>query len=144
MSFLKRLTNEERILKEVPPLVKCHMMPYAMWKSKARDSAIRRLALKVGSIERLIRVCMADEMGRPPLPACSEALEWLSAEATRLQVKDSMPKPIVQGRDLIALGMKPGVEFGVILKKCFEAQLDGEFSDHEAGCRHLRMQIGER
>lgn len=138
LSFLKRLTNEERILKEVPPLVKCHMVPFAMWKSKARDSAIRRLALKVGSIERLIRVCMADEAGRPPLPACSEPLEWLSGEAMRLQVRDAKPKPIIQGRDLIALGMKPGVEFGAILKKCFEAQLDGAFSYHEEGLAYLR------
>ena len=77
LKFLKRLTNEERILKEVPPLVKYHMLPHAMWKGKSRDSAIRRLALKVGSIDRLIRVCAADSAGRPPFPAESESLEWL-------------------------------------------------------------------
>ena len=138
LSFLKRLTNEDRILKEVPPLVKYHMLPYAMWKGKARDSAIRRLALKVGSIERLVRVCAADEAGRPPLPAGAEELDWLSREAARLQVRDAIPKPIMQGRDLIALGMKSGVEFGAILKKCFEAQLDGTFCDHEGGVKYLR------
>ena len=84
---------------------------------------------------------MADEMGRPPLPTSSEPLEWLSAEATRLQVKDAIPKPLIQGRDLIALGMKPGVEFGVILKKCFEAQLDGEFIGLEEGRRFLHSLV---
>ena len=138
LSFLKRLTNEERLLKEVPPLVKYHMLPYAMWKGNARDSAIRRLALRVGSIDRLIRVCAADAAGRPPFPKDCESLEWLAKEASRLQVKDSMPKPIVQGRDLISLGMKPGVEFGAILKKCFEAQLDGVFSDHDGGMEYLK------
>lgn len=138
LKFLKRLTNEERILKDVPPLVKCHMVPYAMWKGKTRDSAIRRLSLKVGSIDRLLRVCAADEMGRPPLPADSEHLKWLSEEARRLQVLDSIPRPVIQGRDLISLGMEPGVEFGVILKKCFEAQLDGAFSDHESGFEYLK------
>ena len=142
LKFLKRLTNEERILKDVPPLVKSHMLPYAMWKSDAGDSAIRRLALKVGSIDRLIRVCTADENGRPPLPVADEHLVWLSAEANRLQVLDSMPRPIVQGRDLISLGMKPGVEFGGVLKKCFEAQLDGAFSGHEGGIAYLKSVIG--
>jgi len=138
LSFLKRLTNEERLLKEVPPLVKYHMLPYAMWKGNARDSAIRRLALRVGSINRLIRVCAADAAGRPPFPKDCESLEWLAKEASRLQVRDSIPKPIVQGRDLISLGMKPGIEFGAILKKCFEAQLDGAFADHDGGMEYLK------
>jgi tRNA nucleotidyltransferase (CCA-adding enzyme) len=138
ISFLKRLTNEERILKDVPPLVKFHMLPYAMWKGNARDSAIRRLALKVGSIERLIRVCAADAAGRPPLPADCESLEWLAKESARLKVRDEIPKPIIQGRDLISLGMKPSAEFGVILKKCFEAQLDGIFADYNGGIAYLK------
>ena len=138
VSFLRRLTNQERILKEVPPLVKYHMLPYAMWKGKSRDSAIRRLALRVGSIERLIRVCAADAAGRPPFPKDCESLEWLSKESARLQVLDSMPRPMVQGRDLISLGMKPGAEFGAILKRCFEAQMDGAFFDHEGGLEYLK------
>ena len=138
LSFLKRLTNEERLLKEVPPLVKCHMLPYAMWKGDSRDSAIRRLALRVGSIDRLIRVCAADAAGRPPFPKDCESLEWLAKEASRLKVRDAIPKPIVQGRDLISLGMKPGIEFGAILKRCFEAQLDGVFYDHDGGMEYLK------
>ena len=138
LSFLKRLTNEERLLKEVPPLVKCHMLPYAMWKGDSRDSAIRRLALRVGSIDRLIRVCAADAAGRPPFPKDCESLEWLAKEASRLKVRDAIPKPIVQGRDLISLGMKPGIEFGAILKRCFEAQLDGVFFDHDGGMEYLK------
>ena len=34
------------------------------------------------------------------------------------------------GRDLIALGYKPSPQFGEWLDACFEAQLDGAFSDH--------------
>jgi hypothetical protein len=36
--------------------------------------------------------------------------------------------------------MKPGVEFGAILKRCFEAQLDGVFSDHAGGMEYLRVE----
>ena len=138
LSFLKRLTNEERLLKEVPPLVRLHMRPFAMWRDKSSDGAIRRLAAKVIRIDRLIRVAAADDAGRPPFPSKPEPLKWLAAEAERLRVADSAPRPIVKGRDLIALGMKPGVEFGRILKAAYEAQLDGRFSDLEGGLAYVR------
>ena len=142
LRFLKRLTNEERILKDVPPLVGNHMAPHSMWKGGAGAAAIRRLALKVGSIECLIRVCAADSAGRPPFPADSESLKWLEGEAEKLRVKDSSPKPIMQGRDLIALGMTPGRDFRDILKTCFEAQLDGAFDSHDGGKAYLAKLIG--
>ena len=138
LSFLRRLTNEERLLKEVPPLVRLHMRPFAMWKDKSSDGAIRRLAAKVVRLDRLIRVAAADDAGRPPFPSEPEPLRWLAEQAERLRVADSAPKPIVQGRDLIALGMKPGVEFGRILKAAYEAQLDGEFTDLNGGIDYVK------
>ena len=137
LSFLRRLTNEERLLKEVPPLVRLHMRPFAMWRDKSSDGAIRRLAAKVVRIDRLIRVAAADDAGRPPFPSEPEPLRWLAEQAERLRVADSAPKPIVQGRDLIALGMKPGVEFGRILKAAYEAQLDGKFNDLKGGIEYV-------
>jgi len=138
LSFLRRLTNEERLLKEVPPLVRLHMRPFAMWKDKSSDNAIRRLAAKVVRIDRLVRVAAADDEGRPPFPSEPEPLKWLLEQAERLRIADSAPKPIVQGRDLIALGMKPGVEFGRILKAAYEAQLDGAFFDLEGGIEYVK------
>ena len=137
LSFLRRLTNEERLLKEVPPLVRLHMRPFAMWKDKSSDGAIRRLAAKVVRIDRLIRVAAADDAGRPPFPSEPEPLKWLAEQAERLRVADQAPKPLVQGRDLIALGMKPGVEFGRILKAAYEAQLDGKFFTREDGVKYV-------
>ncbi len=127
LSFLERLTNEERLLKEVPPLVRFHMRPFSMWRDKSSDSAIRRLAAKVVRIDRLVRVASADDLGRPPYPSNPEHLEWLQCEAKRLEIESAAPAPIVRGRDLIALGMKPSVEFGKILSSLYEDQLDGKF-----------------
>ena len=138
LSFLRRLTNEDRLLKEVPPLVRLHMRPFAMWRDKASDGAIRRLAAKVVRIDRLLRVAAADDAGRPPFPSEREPLRWLAEQAERLRIADSAPKPIVRGRDLIELGMKPGVEFGKILKAAYEAQLDGKFFDHKGGIDYVR------
>ena len=137
LSFLRRLTNEERILKEVPVLVTSHMRPYAMWKTHAGESAIRRLSAQVGRIDRLVRVCAADDAGRATFDPDFRPLEWLLAEAARLQIKDSKPKPILMGRHLIAKGMKPGVAFGKILSAAYEAQLDGVFFDEQGALKWL-------
>lgn len=146
LSFLKRMTNEERILREVPPLVKCHMQPYALWRAKAKDAAVRRLAVKVVRIDRLLRVCRADDEGRlPELLGGSSAgsdLKWLEDAAARLEIAAGAPKPILQGRHLIAMGFKPSARFGTWLKKCFDAQLDGAFGDLDGALAYFRREYG--
>ena len=141
LSFLRRLTNEDRLLKEVPPLVRMHMRPFAMWRDQSSDGAIRRLAAKVVRIDRLCRVAAADDAGRPPFPRDPTSYLWLAEQARRLEIEASAPKPIVMGRHLVELGMKPGPDFKRILDRCFEAQLDGEFSDLESGLAFLRRLV---
>lgn len=48
--------------------------------------------------------------------------------ARKYGVISHLPKPIVQGRDLIALGLTPGLEFKNILDSAYEAQLNEIFS----------------
>lgn len=139
LSFLRRLTNEERLLKEVPPLVKEHMRVFSMWKDKSGEAAIRRLAARVVRIDRLLRVAAADDEGRPPFPSEPESIEWLRAEAEKLAVLDAAPKPILMGRHLIEKGLKPGVHFGEILARAYEAQLDGKFKTLEGALKYAGL-----
>lgn len=144
-AFLRRLTHEERILRDVPPLVNGHMQPFSLWRSHAGDAAIRRLALRVGRIDRLLRVAQADVEGRPPAEGEAprgEELRWLAEQAERLRLAAVAPKPIVQGRHLIALGYAPSPQFATWLSACFEAQLDGAFTDVDGGVRYLRKVVG--
>ena len=142
LSFLRRLTNEDRILREVPPLVEQHMQPFSLWRAHAGDAAVRRLSLKVGRLDRLLRVAHADDEGRPgALPGGTSGgkdLEWLAAAAERLRVAASAPKPILMGRDLIALGYRPSPQFGKWIAACFEAQLDGAFSDRDGALAYFK------
>ena len=128
LSFLRRFTAEERLLREVPPLVRCHMRPFAMYKSKSGDNAVRRLAAQVGRIDRLVRVCRADAQGAGA-PGGHPELEWLEERAEALRVADSAPKPILLGRHLLSMGLKPSPMFGKWLAACYDAQLDGRFAD---------------
>lgn len=126
LDFLKRLTREERLLKEVPPLVQFHMAPYSYYRSRAGDSAVRRLSARVVRLDRLLKVAAADNT--PP-----EAIAWLKGAAERLDIAQNAPKPIVLGRHLLALGMAPGPSMGQDLKALYEAQLDGRFFNLENG-----------
>ena len=143
-AFLRRLTNEERILKEVPRLVETHMQPFSLWQGKSCPAAIRRLAVRVGRIDRLIRVCQADSNGSicSPTNACQHEkgieLKWLAAEAEKLRVADAAPKPILMGRHLIELGYKPSSQFKKLLNTCFEAQLDGAFTDLDGAIAYFK------
>jgi tRNA nucleotidyltransferase (CCA-adding enzyme) len=43
----------------------------------------------------------------------------------KLDIRESKPKPILQGRDLLQLGMEPGRKMGEVLHRAYEAQLAG-------------------
>lgn len=147
LSFLRRLTNEERVLREVPPLVTQHMQPFSLWKAQAGDAAIRRLAVRVKRIDRLIRVSRADDEGRligeSPRgnPKSGTELTWLAEAAERLRIADEAPKPLLMGRHLIEMGYKPSARFGRWLAASFEAQLDGVFADLDSAREHARAHI---
>ncbi len=139
LTFLARLTSHKDLIESVMPLVLNHMRPRELMLGKAGDSAVRRLARKVGRIDRLARVDEADRWGRPPLtPDEPGGGQWLLEQAAKLEVTRQAPKPIILGRHLIAAGLNPGPRFKEILNACFEAQLDGKFAEVEGGEAYLR------
>ena len=128
--FMNRLTREKSLVAEILPLVERHMAVLDLWRNKCGDSAVRRLAGKVGRIDRLVRIDSADRGGRPPIvPEPSPQGEWILERAKALQIQDSAPKPILMGRHLIEMGFSPSPNFSKILEATYEAQLDGAVSD---------------
>ena len=75
------MTRQSALTDEVVPLVRHHLKPRQLFDAKASDAAVRRLADKVGRIDRLARVARADAGGRPPLPPDDEAASWLLERA---------------------------------------------------------------
>ncbi|HEY3864182.1 MAG TPA: HD domain-containing protein [Verrucomicrobiae bacterium] len=142
-SFLERMRAPLAIGQHVAPLVQNHLFHLEMFT----DRAIRRLARRLApeSIDGLCLVMTADSMGRPPRPAkVPEHVRELLARAHELEVRQTPPSPILQGRHLLPLGVPPGPEMGEILHKAYEAQLEGTFGDLEgalawaAHSAHLR------
>ena len=137
-SFVSRIWNRPDIIKQVGLLVKHHMEPFFLVKGNARDSAYRRLALDVKRMDLLYKVSCCDTLGIRRPGVSLECMELFWKRTQELAIKDSVPKPIVLGRHLMPMGIKPGPEMGKILHYCFEAQLEGEFSDIDGGLEFAR------
>jgi tRNA nucleotidyltransferase (CCA-adding enzyme) len=133
------MTNQKDLPEQVVPLVRRHLAPRTFYNDQASDTAIRRLARQVVRIDRLVRVAEADMAGRPPKSAEFPEGKWLLDRAEELRVKAAAPEPVVLGRHLIERGMQPGASFGPIIEACFEAQLDGAFTDLDGGLAHLDL-----
>ena len=125
ISFLLKLTNEKNFIDIVCSLVKNHLAPFQLYLAVSSLKAIKRLSLKV-NIEDLCLVCLADCLGRniPNKEKCSKATSWLLQQAKELNIENKAIIPLVQGRDLIALGFKPSKKFKEILEFAFDLQLD--------------------
>lgn len=109
------------------------------------DRAIRRLALRLvpATIRDLAVVMAADARGRPPIATdeTDQRIAELTRAAAALAFSELAPKPILQGRHLLALGWKPGPSFKPLLDEAFDAQLDGAFADEAGGVSWLQTRL---
>ena len=94
--FLTRINAPNEIKERVVPLVMHHMAHLQM----ISDRSVRRLAnfLKPATISELCLVMTADHFGRPPKPqVIHNGVTVLRQKAEELQLRDSAPKPLLQG-----------------------------------------------
>lgn len=154
ISFLDTLgiytLNGFDVRDQVVQLVRYHLKPGEFYKVDSKnpvgDGAFRRLARKVEP-DLLYRVAKADSLGRNPdwLPPekrfGSEAQEWFIERVRSLQIEKKAPEPILMGRHLIEMGLKPGREFKTILDAVYEMQLDGKVTDLEQAIAEARAMI---
>ena len=135
-SFLDRLNVHSidgyDVRRQALGMVAHHLKP-GMWfkvRDEVGDGAFRRLAQKV-DLELLARLAKADCLGRSPGRFDCSAMDWFLDRARALGVEHRPPAPILLGRHLLALGMKPGPRVGEILKAVYEQQLDGTIANLE-------------
>ena len=69
------------------------------------------------------------------------AMDWFLERVRALQVERRPPAPLLLGRDLLALGLKPGPEVGRLLQALYERQLDGALPDREAALAEARRLV---
>lgn len=130
-SFLKRIGAPQRLVEHVVPLVREHM---AYLANRGSERAVRRLAVRLtpATIAQWGLLTEADFSGRPPLPPGNPGAT-IVATAERIGAAQGRPAALVQGRDLLALGITPGPHLGELLRRAYQSQIDGEFATIEEG-----------
>ena len=148
-SFLDRLNvhtlHGYDLREQVIQLVAHHLTPSHYFKNRDRvgDGAFRRLARKLEP-DLLYRVSRADCLGRTG-DFSTEAQEWFIGKARALSVENSPPAPLLMGRHLLEMGLRPGPAIGRITRAVYEMQLDGRVTGlDEARREALRLIEAER
>jgi len=143
-AFLRRIGALLELDAPVRALVENHLAHHH-GQAQFSDTSVRRLARKIApaTIDDLALVMRADSNGRPPLtsPETHARIDELLARAHALALADAAPKPLMLGRHLVALGLKPGPQFKGVLDAAFEAQLDGAFTDEPGGLAWLASHL---
>ncbi|HYG81277.1 MAG TPA: HD domain-containing protein [Pyrinomonadaceae bacterium] len=151
-SFLERLNihtlDGYDVRSQVVALVRDHLKPGEFYKKRGEvgDGAFRRLARRC-ELELLYRVARADSLGRNAdwVPRdrwfTAEAQEWFIERARELAVGERAPAPILMGRHLLKMGLRPGPRVGEIARAVYEMQLDGRVTTLEEARAEARKLI---
>jgi tRNA nucleotidyltransferase (CCA-adding enzyme) len=133
-AFLDRLNVHSiggyDVRRQVLGLTAQHLKPGSWFKvrDEVGDGAFRRLAHKV-DLELLARLAKADCEGRKPGRFDCTAMDWFLERARSLGVEHHPPAPILLGRHVLALGLKPGPRVGEVVKAVYEQQMDGKVTN---------------
>jgi tRNA nucleotidyltransferase (CCA-adding enzyme) len=132
-------------------LVREHLKPGEFYRKREEvtDGAFRRLARRC-ELELLYRVAKADSLGRnaPWVPAekwfDAEAQEWFIERARALSIQHRPPEPVLLGRHLLEMGLKPSPLVGEIQRAVYELQLDNRVRTLEEAKAAAREILDER
>jgi tRNA nucleotidyltransferase (CCA-adding enzyme) len=133
------------VRKQVIALVDNHLKPGLFFEERERigDGAFRRLALRCEP-DLLYRVAKADSLGRRA-PGAKEprcvAQDWFLDRVKALSVERGGPKPILMGRHLLELGLKPGPRVGELVGRVYQLQLDGRVTTLEEALAEARKHL---
>lgn len=129
MNFLSSLRASTELTGKVRTLTREHLAPAVFFEQGSGDRAWRRLARRMSrtgtSLELLGRLARADHLGRTTEEArlrIFPAGDHFMERARALELDHRPPPDVVQGRHLLAMGMKPGREIGAILDRCRQVQ----------------------
>ena len=131
--FCRRLWNREELIARAALLVRTFREYAEASPETFTDPLCRRLALRLRGLVLFALLFEGAEN--------EAAADHLRSAGERLGVLDAPPAPLLTGRHGIAAGMEPGPAMGKLLNECFEAQLDGLFTDLEGAEKVLRERL---
>lgn len=121
-------------------MIKYHHRIFELYRNREEIGfkAISRLVKDLEDQDFLLLLLdFSDRRSREPDPLnfdeLDEIVEWYLEKKEKYNINKETIQPIIMGRDLLKLGINPGVQMGEFLKELYERQLDGEFDSKEQG-----------
>lgn len=122
------LIKDHKLRKYIKTLIFYHMHLMNMTRNHSKDISYYRLLKGIDGIlpiEDLILISKCDKMGR--LRDGSKDIQamdaYLNEKMARLGTKALAP--VIDGKDLLKLGLKPSIKFKELLDQAYEMQLEG-------------------
>jgi tRNA nucleotidyltransferase (CCA-adding enzyme) len=145
-AILDRLRIDNRqnfpLKKTVLKLVQQHHRIFELYRNRDKIT-FKTIARAVKDLDGedllLLLLDFADRQSREAEPlkfsGLDEIARWFSRKKEEYQISRETIQPLIQGRDLITLGVAPGRQMGVELKRLYDLQLDGAFKNREQGLK---------
>ena len=121
--LLDRISHEIRLKKYVLNMVELHMKPNMMAGARSKPKSTAHMFDASVCPEDLLLLAKADHLGKADEEPYDEKEAFLRDRLD--QYKELMARPFVQGRDLVAAGFEPGVEFTDALRYAHKMRLAG-------------------
>lgn len=126
-AFLRRITSETKLISYVLNMTELHMKPNTVAGVQSAVKVTNRMFDQSVDPEGLICMALADDRGRISSVHTESNEAWLYR---RLEIfRETMARPYVMGRDLIAAGLTPGEDFTQILQYAHKLRLAGVDKD---------------
>lgn len=140
-NFISGLWQRRDLTAKVIPLIRTHMQPWQLISDGSSDRAFRKLALTVRRMDLLADLVECDVRGiaggKTVLDEKLSLLNKFRQRAAELALDKTPPVPLIMGRHLLARGIAPGRQMKPLLDRCFEAQIEGVFSDINGALKFL-------
>ncbi len=121
--FIKRITNDKKLISYVLNMAELHMKPNALAGAKASVKSTNKMFDMAANPEDLIYMAIADDKGRITKTPSEPTEDFLFE---RLEIyKRIMAQPHMTGKDLIAAGFQPDKTFSEMLTYAHKLRLAG-------------------
>jgi len=117
-----KLSNYET--EQIVGCVKDHML---FFHAKQMKTSTIKKKIAVSYFDRLLQIIKADSKGRGvDNRRDEEFLVFLEEKIGKVEAQNKLPKPLVDGKDLITLGLTEGKLIGIVKKALYNKQLENE------------------
>ncbi|MCD8312006.1 MAG: tRNA nucleotidyltransferase [Firmicutes bacterium] len=124
--FIRRLTDEKRLVSYVKSMTKLHMKPLRYAAANSSVKATNALFDESADPDDLLLLSEADVSGSVPSGGDDERGRYGEFLSSRLEIyREYMARPYVKGQDLIDAGILPGEAFGEAMKYAHRLRLAG-------------------